>query len=200
MKPLQLPECDTVFGANQKGVIPLPVCSNKDGSVTHFWRLSEDEVEEVCTTQTLAIRQYVNPDKSNFNPILPHVMSLEIEGDPYNEEAIRLGLSKGVVKFCYLTKDGAVRYAMGTLDSDLIRRMTIESNYSHMSSLVGKLIAQHANDLDLDGLVDSLREAKDSLDHPVFKEPRINPGWVTYYDFDRLGFRKFYSDRFICFL
>lgn len=57
MKPISFDEQNTVIGANQKGVNPLP-CHSVDGIVISCWQLSESEIKSINETGKLYVGQW----------------------------------------------------------------------------------------------------------------------------------------------
>lgn len=72
MEPIDFPNSNVVFGANQEGVQALPAHRDKKGIVTTVWQLTPEERLEIFNSGKLAIT--IATDNKSLQPILPIVL------------------------------------------------------------------------------------------------------------------------------
>lgn len=63
MKPIEFDGCNAVYGKDQEGVIPLPVCKFENGELVTCWRLSWKEMFKLLFRRKIwvGVRTYNQP-------------------------------------------------------------------------------------------------------------------------------------------
>ncbi len=63
MRPIEFAGCNVVYGKDQEGVFPLPVCKFEDGEAVSCWKLSWKEVFRIVFRRKIwvSIRTFNKP-------------------------------------------------------------------------------------------------------------------------------------------
>lgn len=71
MKPIDFPEANTTFAANQPQYIPLPAYTDDEGRAISCWELTPEERQKIAETGILWLHQLTFGEP--LQPILPTV-------------------------------------------------------------------------------------------------------------------------------